>query len=106
MASTPTAVHADAPARKLGAVDWTICAMAAIGFAFDIYTILMAPLIVRPALIELTGAAPGSPVFQMWVGRMFYIPAFAGGIFGVIGGGVVVHPLPPPAAPPPTLPVL
>src|SRR5215471_4720491 len=73
-------------AHKLTAIEWAICAIAAIGFAFDIYTILMAPLIVRPALIELTGATPGSPVFQMWVGRLFYIPAFAGGVFGLLGG--------------------
>src|SRR5687768_7369819 len=46
----------------------------------------MLPLIVRPALLELTGAVPGSPEFQMWVGRLFYIPAFAGGIFGLLGG--------------------
>jgi MFS family permease len=46
----------------------------------------MLQLIVRPALLELTGAAPGSPEFQMWVGRLFYIPAFAGGIFGLLGG--------------------
>ena len=65
---------------------WLICAIAAIGFAFDIYEMLMLPLIVRPALLELTGAAPGSPEFQMWVGRLFYIPAFAGGIFGLLGG--------------------
>ena len=63
-----------------------ICAIAAIGFAFDIYEILMLPLIVRPALLELTGAAPGSPEFQIWVGRLFYVPAFAGGIFGLLGG--------------------
>jgi MFS family permease len=71
---------------RLTPVQWLICAIAAIGFAFDIYEILMLPLIVRPALLELTGAAPGSPQFQMWVGRLFYIPAFAGGIFGLIGG--------------------
>jgi MFS family permease len=71
---------------RLTTVQWLICAMAAIGFAFDIYEILMLPLIVRPALLELTGAAPGSPEFQMWVGRLFYIPAFAGGIFGLLGG--------------------
>ncbi len=46
----------------------------------------MLPLIVRPALLELTGAVPGSPEFQMWVGRLFYIPAFAGGVFGLLGG--------------------
>ncbi len=73
-------------ATRLTPVQWLICAIAAIGFAFDIYEILMLPLIVRPALLELTGAAPGSPQFQMWVGRLFYIPAFAGGIFGLIGG--------------------
>jgi MFS family permease len=73
------------PAR-LTPIQWLICAIAAIGFAFDIYEILMLPLIVRPALLELTGAAPGSPQFQMWVGRLFYIPAFAGGIFGLLGG--------------------
>jgi MFS family permease len=75
----------DSPAR-LTPVQWLICGIAAIGFAFDIYEILMLPLIVRPALLELTGAAPGSPEFQMWVGRLFYIPAFAGGIFGLLGG--------------------
>ncbi len=71
---------------RLTPVQWLICAIAAIGFAFDIYEILMLPLIVRPALLELTGATPGSPQFQMWVGRLFYIPAFAGGIFGLLGG--------------------
>ncbi|MGH9349805.1 MAG: MFS transporter [Vicinamibacterales bacterium] len=86
MASTP-GIAAPAPApTRLTPLQWTICAIAAIGFAFDIYEILMLPLIVRPALLELTGAAPGSPEFQMWVGRLFYIPAFAGGIFGLLGG--------------------
>jgi MFS family permease len=71
---------------RLTPIQWLICVIAAIGFAFDIYEILMLPLIVRPALLELSGAAPGSPQFQMWVGRLFYIPAFAGGIFGLLGG--------------------
>jgi MFS family permease len=75
-----------APGPRLTPIQWLICAIAAIGFAFDIYEILMLPLIVRPALLELTGAVPGSPEFQMWVGRLFYIPAFAGGIFGLVGG--------------------
>src|SRR6187401_1035624 len=74
------------PGARLTPIQWLICAIAAIGFAFDIYEILMLPLIVRPALLELTGAVPGSPEYQMWVGRLFYIPAFAGGIFGLLGG--------------------
>jgi MFS family permease len=75
-----------APKTGLTATEWLVCIIAAIGFAFDIYEILMLPLIVRPALLELIGAAPGSPEYQMWVGRLFYIPAFAGGLFGLLGG--------------------
>jgi MFS family permease len=75
------------PGRQpLTGVQWLICIIASIGFAFDIYELLMLPLVVRPALLELVGAAPGTPEFQMWVGRLFYIPAFVGGIFGLLGG--------------------
>ena len=75
-----------APAARLTLIQWLIVVIAIIGFAFDTYEIVMLPLIIRPALLELTGAAPGSPEFQAWVGRLFYIPAFAGGIFGLLGG--------------------
>src|SRR5262245_20395137 len=73
-------------APALNTTQWLICVIAAIGFAFDIYELLMLPLIVGPALSELIGAAPGSELFNQWVGRLFYIPAFAGGIFGLLGG--------------------
>ena len=79
-------VDVSSPRVRLTPVQWLICAIAAIGFAFDIYEILMLPLIVRPALLELQGAAPGSPEFQTWVGRLFYVPAIAGGLFGLLGG--------------------
>ena len=71
---------------KLTRTAWLICVIASIGFAFDIYELLMLPLIVGPALQEMIGAAPGSPEFQTWIGRLFYIPAVAGGIFGLLGG--------------------
>ncbi|HAV60951.1 MAG TPA: MFS transporter, partial [Verrucomicrobiales bacterium] len=80
MNSTPAAV------RGLTPTQWLVCVIAVIGFAFDIYELLMLPLIVRPALMELIGAAPGSVEFGMWVGRLFYIPAICGGIFGLLGG--------------------
>jgi MFS family permease len=67
-------------------VQWLICVIAAIGFAFDTYELLMAPLIMRPALMELGGLRPGTPEFSRWVGLMFYVPAVAGGIFGLLGG--------------------
>ena len=56
----------DRPA-PLTPIQWTICAVAALGFAFDIYELLMLPLIVRPALLELLGIAPGSPEVNAWV---------------------------------------
>lgn len=67
-------------------VQWLVCAIAAIGFAFDIYELLMLPLIARPAILELGGYAPGTPEFANWVGKLFYIPAIAGGVFGLLGG--------------------
>jgi predicted MFS family arabinose efflux permease len=65
---------------------WIICTIAAIGFAFDSYELLMLPLIVRPALAELLGVPANSPVINEWVGVIFYVPAVAGGIFGLLGG--------------------
>ena len=63
-----------------------IVAIAAIGFAFDTYELLMLPLIVRPALMELLRVPPGDPSINQWVGYLFYGPAVAGGIFGLLGG--------------------
>ncbi len=74
------------PAQRLTPVQWTICAVAALGFAFDIYALLVLPLIVRPALMELAQLKPGTPAFNDWVGLLFYVPALAGGVFGLLGG--------------------
>jgi MFS family permease len=71
---------------RLTSIEWLICFVAALGFAFDIYELLMLPLIVGPALLELLGAQPGTPEFNLWVGWLFWLPAVAGGIFGLLGG--------------------
>lgn len=71
---------------RLTPLQWLICSIAAIGFAFDIYELLMLPLIVRPALMDLVGATPGSPEFERWVGLLFFVPALVGGLFGLVGG--------------------
>src|SRR5688500_14323223 len=65
---------------------WLICIIAASGFALDFYDLFILPRIVVPSLQDLLGAAPVSPEFQMWVGRLFYIPAVAGVVFGLFGG--------------------
>src|SRR6476619_6368818 len=89
--ATPSTIAAtarsstEAPAR-LTALQWVICAVAALGFAFDSYELLMLPLIIRPALADLLGVAPNSLAVNEWVGTMQYIPAVAGGIFGLLGG--------------------
>lgn len=72
-------------ATRLTSVQWLVCAIASIGFAFDIYELLMLPLVLPDALREF-GLQPGTPEAAAWVGRLFYIPAFAGGIFGLLGG--------------------
>lgn len=75
------------PPQKLTTTHWLILVIASIGFAFDIYELLMLPLILPPALAELLPhAPPGSPEFNLWRGLMFWVPAMVGGVFGLYGG--------------------
>src|SRR5258708_40092285 len=71
-------------------IQWLICAVAAVGFAFDIYAVLVLPLIVRPAVMSMGGLKAGAPAFNKllneWVGLLFFLPALAGGGFCVGGG--------------------
>ena len=71
--------------QKLTFTIWLILIIASIGFAFDIYELLMLPLVLRPALAEF-GIQPGTAEFSMWAGRLFYFPAIFGGLFGLLGG--------------------
>ncbi|MGE0608007.1 MAG: MFS transporter [Pirellulales bacterium] len=74
------------PSSRMTPTQWLICVIASIGFAFDIYELLMLPLIIRPALQELGGIQPGTPEFRLWFSLLFYVPAVAGGVFGLLGG--------------------
>ncbi|MEK6300782.1 MAG: MFS transporter [Acidobacteriota bacterium] len=71
---------------RLTRIQWLICIIAVIGFAFDTYELLMLPLILRPALEQLGGLTFGTPEFTRWRDLMFYVPAVCGGIFGLLGG--------------------
>ena len=67
-------------------IQWLVCVVAAIGFAFDIYEIVILPLVLRPAFASLGKLGPGTREFNLWAGMFFYIPAAAGGVFGLLGG--------------------
>jgi nitrate/nitrite transporter NarK len=84
----PTAVPPEVSAERppFTGLQLVICGVAALGFAFDTYELLMLPLIVGPALVDLAGIRPGTPTFNTWVGLLFWVPAIAGGIFGLLGG--------------------
>ncbi len=71
---------------KLTRVQWLICVIAVIGFAFDTYELLMLPLIIRDAVTKLGGFAFGTPEYNYWRDLFFYVPAVSGGIFGLLGG--------------------
>jgi MFS family permease len=80
---TPSAI----PPQPLTGTVWLILIIASIGFAFDIYELLMLPLVMPPALQELLpNAPPGSETFNFWRAMMFWVPAMAGGLFGLYGG--------------------
>src|SRR6478735_7496234 len=81
-----TRIETSRPAAPLTLLQWLICAVAALGFAFDSYELLMLPIIIRPALADLLHVAPNSLAVNEWVGTLQYVPAVAGGIFGLLGG--------------------
>jgi hypothetical protein len=46
-----------AESNRLSFVQWAVCVIAVIGFAFDTYELLVLPLILGPAVQELLGQA-------------------------------------------------
>jgi MFS family permease len=93
-----------APVRLTPTI-WLVCVIAAIGFAFDIYELLMLPLIIKQALAALSAPlvqalvaggqtpaeaaalwAPGGAEYVKWARVLFFVPALAGGGFGLLGG--------------------
>jgi nitrate/nitrite transporter NarK len=73
-------------APRLTSVQWLICVIAVIGFAFDTYELLMLPLMIRPALETLGHLQFGSQEYNNWRDLFFYVPAVFGGVFGLFGG--------------------
>jgi MFS family permease len=70
-------------------VTWLIITIASIGFLFDTYELLMTPLVAAPAIAELLEVPISNPLVTIWVGRLLWIAAVCGGIFGLWGGWLV-----------------
>jgi MFS family permease len=68
---------------------WLILVVAAIGFLFDTYELLMLPVIAAPALAELLGVPPNNPLVREWIGILLWSAAVCGGVFGLLGGWLV-----------------
>lgn len=68
---------------------WLVLAVAAIGFLFDTYELLMFPVIGAQALSELLRVPPTDDLVRLWSGRMLWIAALCGGVFGLLGGFLI-----------------
>lgn len=86
--SSPTLPSAEA--QRLTFTQWMICLVASIGFAFDTYELLMAPLVAPSALARLLGVDPftaaGNLEITTWYRNIQMASGLAGGFFGLIGG--------------------
>jgi MFS family permease len=79
-----------APSTGLGPITCVlVIIVASIGFLFDTYELLMTPLVLAPALSELLRVPPNHPQVTMWVGRVLWMTALCGGIFGLLGGWLI-----------------
>lgn len=68
---------------------WLVLTVAAIGFLFDTYELLMFPVIGSQAVAELLKVEQTSDAVRLWGGRMLWIAALCGGVFGLLGGFMV-----------------
>ena len=76
-------------APKFSVTVWLIIIIASIGFLFDTYELLMTPLVAAPAIAELLKIPENNPIVTDWVGRLLWISALCGGVFGLMGGWLV-----------------
>ncbi|HEY6169611.1 MAG TPA: MFS transporter [Verrucomicrobiae bacterium] len=75
--------------QKFTVTTWLIIIIASIGFLFDTYELLMTPLVAAPAIAELLKIPQNNPIVTDWVGRLLWISALCGGVFGLLGGWLV-----------------
>src|ERR1041385_9199631 len=76
-------------ANRFTTTQWLICTIAGVGFLFDTYELLMTPLVGVPAIAELLQVPPNNPLVTVWTGRMLWLSALCGGVFGLLGGWLI-----------------
>ena len=74
------------PTAKFSVTTWLIITIASIGFLFDTYDLLMTPLVAPPAIAELLDIPQNHHLVTLWTGRLLWISALCGGVFGLLGG--------------------
>lgn len=77
------------PVPPLTRTQWLIIIIASIGFLFDTYELLMTPLVGVPAIAELLRIPPNHPTVSEWMGKLLWITALCGGVFGLLGGWLI-----------------
>src|SRR5690349_6950660 len=76
----------DSRPAPLTTSQWLILLTAGIGFAFDMYEIVVQAIIVRPMLMELGPFQPGTIIFNRWTAIMLFLPTVIGGLTALFGG--------------------
>ena len=84
--SSPTA---GPPAGLPTVTRFLVLIVAAIGFLFDTYELLMFPVTGAAAISELLNVPVESDQIRLWSGRMLWIAALSGGVFGLLGGWMI-----------------
>jgi MFS family permease len=74
---------------SLSPLQWLICLIAGVGFAFDLYETLLLPLILRPALADLGHLTRGTAAFNLWAGMLLFIPSATAGVVALFGGYLI-----------------
>jgi MFS family permease len=77
------------PSFRFTLTQWLVLIIAAIGFLFDTYELLMTPLVGVPGIAELLNLPPNNPLVSEWMGRMLWMTALCGGVFGMAGGWLI-----------------
>ena len=75
--------------KKFTRTEWLVLIVASIGFLFDTYELLLLPLIAAPALAEILQVPVNNPSVTEWVGRLLWLAALSGGVFGLMGGWLI-----------------